>query len=264
MDHLINTYANIMVNRKGKTEDSHMQTIKIIGQICPNETYTIESNNLYLSEAQSQSQSQSRNPCINRLKKIKSKNNIKEPLYTKIKNKWNCYHQNNLDVNSDNNILGTNGEFQIDSNLTIPLIETTSENLEFYNCTLICQHDRIKIDSPKKIPLTVMQIGSNYAKDYLLTEIGGGCYLEYHDVPHFHMPLNKNSSGYLILGKIIDGYCCLSAFAIPYTYAIYTAPFTIHCDAFLVGDYMVAYTVTENYSTVLLKNDGNIVDVNFI
>ena len=113
------------------------------------------------------------------------------------------------------------------------------------------------------LPITVMNIGQNYAKHYLLHENkGGGSYLEYHDVPHFHMPLNEKSCGHIILGKIINDICHLSAFKIPYGYAIYIKPNVIHCDGFLVGDYLVVYTITDKYSTVLLKNDNGIIDVN--
>ena len=79
--------------------------------------------------------------------------------------------------------------------------------------------------------------------------------------PHFHMPLNKNADGYVILGRIINDICYLSAFNIPYNYAIYIKPNVIHCDAYLTGDYLVVYTKTEEYSTVLIKNNGCNVDV---
>lgn len=245
MEYLFSEYSDIIVNRKGLVKDSHMQTTKVIGNIKPNKTYTINPDNL--------------KSCKKELTK-NIKNIVKEPLYTKIKNNWDCVPKH---VDEGSNILGNNGEFQINGNLTIPIVTATIEHLAFYNCMLIEQYDNIQFDTPKEIPVTVMQIGSNYAKDYLLTEMGGGCYLEYHDVPHFHMPLNDQSIGYLILGKIIDENCCLTAFKIPYGYAIYTSPYTIHCDAFLVGDYIVAYTVTDNYSTVLLKNNGAIVGVEF-
>lgn len=245
-------YTDIYVNRKGPTENSHMQTIKVIGNIKPNRTYRVNKTHLQSCEL-------NLGRPIKPIKPTISSSFI--PPHTKVKNTWNNDH---IYDNTANNILGSNGEFQINGDLTIPIIPTTQTNLDFFNCKLLKHFDHITIDSPKEVPLTIMQIGKNYVKDYLLTESGGGCYLEFHDVPHFHMPLNDKSGGHLILGKIIGDDCCLSAFRIPYNYAIYTAPFTIHCDAFLVGDYMVAYTVTDNYSTVLLKNNGAIVDVNFV
>lgn len=244
---------NIIVNRRGNSLDSHMQTVKVIGNIIPNETYTIKSNSLYTC-----SKAGNINKPTQQLFTTNTLN--KSPPCAKIKNNWNSMRTTDT---ANSNILGTSGEFQINSDLVIPIVDTTDEYLGFYGCKLIKQHDCITIDSPKKVPITMMQIGQNYAKDYLLTEMGGGCYLEYHDVPHIHIPQNSNSGGFLILGKIIDDNCCLSAFKIPYLHGIYTAPFVIHCDAFLVGDYIVAYTVTENYSTVLLKNNNSIVDVRF-
>ncbi len=107
-----------------------------------------------------------------------------------------------------------------------------------------------------------MNIGENYVEHFLFKEDGGGgCYLEYHNTPHLHIPINKNSCGYLILGKFVDNKVHLSAFKIPFGYAIYTSPFTVHCDGFLVGDYTVLYTVTPNYSTVLLRHNGKIAHV---
>ena len=111
----------------------------------------------------------------------------------------------------------------------------------------------------------IMSIGENYANDFLLKEdYGGGCYLEYHDTPHFHKPITEDSSGYLILGKVIHNKCHLNAFSIPYGYGIYTPPFVIHCDGFLIGKYMVVYTFTPNYSTVILKHNNKITNIEFI
>ena len=50
----------------------------------------------------------------------------------------------------------------------------------------------------------------------------------------------------------LNGHVELSAFKIPYGTAFYTPPFVVHCDAFLVGKYTVAYTATPNFQTALL------------
>ena len=53
-----------------------------------------------------------------------------------------------------------------------------------------------------------------------------------------------------------------SAFKIPFGYAIYTLPYTIHADCFLTGNYYVAYSFTEDYSTVrFVKSDGSMAEM---
>ena len=82
----------------------------------------------------------------------------------------------------------------------------------------------------------------------LQQEYGNGCYIEQHDNEHYHQPLNKQSSGYYILAKKISNNLYeFGAFKIPYGYGIYTLPYTYHTDSFLIGKYIVAYGLTNNY-----------------
>jgi hypothetical protein len=107
-----------------------------------------------------------------------------------------------------------------------------------------------------------MSIGPNYVEKWIWNKDVGE-YLEYHDRPHLHVPMNEDASGYLILGKLVGKECyCLTAFSIPYGYGIYTPPNIIHSDAHLVGKYLTVYSKTESYSTVILKNkDGDNVNI---
>jgi len=69
----------------------------------------------------------------------------------------------------------------------------------------------------------------------------------------------------MIIGHQKDGEYRLSAYKIPFGYGIYTPPHLLHADAFLVGRYIVVYSVTENFSTVILKSKNNeLVDVRII
>jgi hypothetical protein len=88
-------------------------------------------------------------------------------------------------------------------------------------------------------------------------DLGGGVYLEYHNNPHFHMPLEEYCSGYLVLCKKENDKYYIDAFKIPYGYAIYTPGNIIHNDCFLVGKYLVVYSVSKEYSTVILKTKNN-------
>jgi hypothetical protein len=58
----------------------------------------------------------------------------------------------------------------------------------------------------------------------------------------------------------------MTAFSIPFGKAIYIPPNTYHCDACLIGDYNVIYTITGNYKTYLIYNEDSkkFTDVEFI
>lgn len=117
------------------------------------------------------------------------------------------------------------------------------------------------------MPVTLMSVGKDYVEGYLLKENkGGGFYIEYHDAPHFHMPLNPDStSSHLILGKREGDEVFLSAFTIPYGSAIYPPANVIHDDGFLSGDLSVIYSITDSFSTVILKTENDdLVDVKVI
>ena len=169
----------------------------------------------------------------------------------------------NIDTNiKQANILGGNGRYILPAGqefLQIPIAECTAENLAFYQCRLMHLGDSVNFESDEELPVTVTTIGEEYVDGYLMNEYkGGGSYLEYHDRPHFHMPLNKDARGYLIIGRKIDGIgTVMSAFQIPYKSGIYMAPWCVHSDAYLVGRYMVIYSKTEKFSTVILRTAKN-------
>jgi hypothetical protein len=99
-----------------------------------------------------------------------------------------------------------------------------------------------------------MNIGKSYEDDYLKIEnLGGGSYIEYHDRPHFHLPLDSKAEGHMIIGCIKDRKYTLSANKIPFGYGIYTPPNLLHPDAYLTGRYIIVYSVAKHFLTVLLK-----------
>lgn len=179
--------------------------------------------------------------------------------------------------------------------LKLPIAETTQENLNYYGAILYKLGEKIKFDLNQfeyKMPLTHTSVGKHYIDKYIHSSQAGGVFVEWHRLPHFHMPLYENCSGCLLLGKKFvkdedrdqfginyntsksdlpfeeqftkntsDEYH-FSAFKIPYGYGIYTMPFTLHNDCFLIGNYIVAYSFTETYSTVkMLKEDGEMLSV---
>jgi hypothetical protein len=194
---------------------------------------------------------------------LENKNYISNIPTAKINNIMDKWTSANISTNNNSNILGDNKVIDIQQGtLTIPIVETSDLNLSFYSAKLLQKNDVIRFDIKNSMPITIVDIGKNYVEHFLLNkDKGGGCYLEYHDTPHFHMPLNDQATGHLILGKIINNTCHLSAFKIPLGKAIYTPPNIIHCDGYLVGEYLVVYTITEKYSTVLLHSEGVLVNV---
>ncbi len=159
--------------------------------------------------------------------------------------------------NCAGNILGGYGSFTCaEQQVMIPRLEATEENLATYCCSLFKLGDELSFaEAAEPLPVTIMEIGSEYIPRYQqLPEFGGGIYLEYHDRPHLHMPLSPDAGGCLLLGRRTAQGLELSAFAIPYGYAVYTAPWVIHNDGFLIGKVLVVYSLTENFSTVIIRD----------
>ena len=103
-----------------------------------------------------------------------------------------------------------------------------------------------------------MEVGETYAKDYLIQEdYGHGAYLEYHDQPHFWLPVSLDCKGFIILGKETNGKFFLTGFRIPYGYAVYAPPYVIHADSYLIGEFLIVYMTASDYSTVILKQKEN-------
>ena len=145
---------------------------------------------------------------------------------------------------TDNNILGENGRMLFIP-FKIPLAETTPEKLLFYGCRLLKKNDLISFS--QTMPVSLMNIGKNYVKNYLMHN--GGFYFEWHSAPHFHAAINSKASGTLILGKKCQNSFLISRFKIPFGYAIYTPEEVVHCDSSLIGDYLVAYTKASSWKT---------------
>lgn len=239
-------FTNIIVNRKGLTPNAYMKTVKIINIISPNQNYIITSNNLTKTDKTD-------------TKHIPSINNLPD-RYIILEGIWDHKITNS---GKESNILGQNGTFRSNmSLLSIPVTPTNDINLGFYGALLYKTGDVINLKHNKELPLTYMDVGNEYVSNYIYQK-GDGVYLEYHNTPHFHTPLNEDASGYLVLGKYDEqkNKLILSAFKIPYGYAIYTPKYTIHNDLFLVGDYMVVYTKTDIYSTVIMKCNDKLMDV---
>jgi hypothetical protein len=237
--------ADLFVKRIGFGNNSYMITKKYIMNLNKG-YYTLSDGYLF---------------CQNNLLLNKSNGNgnklIDEHMCIDIQCYWE--HAINKYEKHEGNILGSFGTLYVNDDFNIPICDT--KYLNYYNCKLINNNDTFYFETfnDKSVELFEMSIGVNYVNNYLYIDgLGNGFYLEYHNTPHYHQPLNIKSSGYLIIGKQInEDQIRLSAFQIPYNKAIYMSPYVIHSDAFLVGDYNVAYTITDDFSTVILKNKCN-------
>lgn len=175
------------------------------------------------------------------------------PLFVEIEAVWD---KTPIYTGNENNILGDNGSLFLNTSLIkIPSVVATDETLAYYGATLVSPQDIVRFPD-EHYPLFRMNVGEDYVENFIMTEQGGGLYLEFHhDKPHFHMPL-KGSGNYL-LARWNDNKSALqiTGFRIPDGYAVYSKKGAIHCDACLKGDLLVGYTIAEDCSTVLWRDN---------
>ncbi|WP_066014260.1 hypothetical protein [Endozoicomonas atrinae] len=241
----------LLVNRKGDHCSAFMRTENIIGYAEPEKNYRLTWQGLVPEPLSTVSESLT-TPAT--------------PSLVNAKGEW----IKDVDLSTkDANILGGMGSFFLpddEKELVIPVAPTTREHLAFYGCRLIKVGEVVSFDSTGNLPVTITSIGERYVDSYLMDQDkGGGTYLEVHDRPHLHMPLNKDAEGYLIIGKQTqEGDYLMSAFQVPFGYAIVMAPWVIHSDAYLVGRYLVIYSATPDFSTVILrKKSGELAPIRF-
>ena len=241
----------LTVNRQGASPDSYMRTENYLGYVKPNKTYQLQLDGMYETKTLT----------------VKPLPTPITPPCTELTGDW----QSKVDLTIDDaNILGGNGRYLLnkgETSLNIAIAETTPEHLAYYHSHLVKIGDAVQFEANGNLPLTVTSVGQTYPQDYLLEPaLGGGAYLEVHDRPHFHMPLDDTCGGYLIIGKRNDnGRNEVSAFKIPFGYGIHMAPWAIHADAYITGRYMVIYSATPDFSTVIVrKNSGELADIQFV
>ena len=237
------TSRSLEVDRKSSKPGSHMISLGYLNFVFPQKKYQFTGKN-FRSVKQTKFSPEGENI------------RVTIPKYIILKDSW---PKNGPKETSQANILGGTQTFFLDlEHLKIPVAKTTKENLKYYNCKLVKAGDLIEFETNGPLPLIHMSIGPHYVSNYLLKKgLGDGSYLEFHDRPHFHCPKDKFARGHLILGVQKKDGIHLSAFSIPEGYGIYTRPNVIHTDAYLIGEYHVIYSVTPNFSTVLLKNKKN-------
>lgn len=238
------------------TAGANMTTLGLAMAVTNTETYTLKGSTLKPLSSASASR------VVDLETKASNPPRIETPLHLEIQAIWD---DKTLISGSGNNILGGNGRLILEPSLIeIPSVEATDALLGYYGATLIEQDDIIHFPD-EEFPLFVMEVGDRYVEDTLMTDAGGGFYLEYHhDKPHFHLPMR--GSGNYLLAKWSEDHTKLqiTGFRIPDGKAVYSKKGAIHCDAALTGDLLVGYSVAKDCSTVLLQNkDGKRVEVRF-
>ncbi len=188
---------------------------------------------------------------------------VEVPAHLEIEAIWDSMPQS---TGAGNNILGDNGRLILDQNvLEVPAVVATDALLAYYGATLIEEGDLVQFPD-EAFPLFQMEVGERYIPDTLMTDAGGGFYLEYHhDAPHFHLPIR--GGGYYLLARWNDDQTQLhiTGFEIPDGKAIYTKKGAIHCDAALTGELIVGYTIAKDCSTVILQDkEGKKANIQFI
>lgn len=177
--------------------------------------------------------------------------------YAKYKGTWLKKATTKQD---DANILGGYSKLMFDTRgkeLAIPSCVATEEYLSYYKAHLLQSGDCFLFDTQREYPIFTMEVGTNYIEGFIKKK---GIYLEYHNEPHFHQPMESSSRGHYILAREVPGepgYFHITAFAIPFGRAVYSEPFAIHCDAHTVGKWRVGYIDAEEFSTALLYNSND-------
>jgi len=271
---ITNKIGLLTVGREGLDPGSFMITKDFIGHISPGKLYklvaidaemeegTIHLPN-YITLVECDQKVENPEP-VNKVNRLNALPIPTPPAHGKLTGSWNqClkYAKNNA------NILGGLGTFTTAQEaIDVPVITATDEALAFYGAYLVKIGQTLIFESKQDLPLTIMAVGHSYIDNYIMQDgLGDGEYIEYHNEPHFWLPLLLQSKGYILLGRKIENEYFLTGFKIPLNCGIYASPYVVHSDAFLIGEFLVMYTVAEEYSTVLIENETHqAIKINFV
>ncbi len=253
----MNQFEDIFVNRIGLSDQAYMKTIKLIN-VFENKYQNLYFDGKNISATECASNRIKFNTYSGSLRTTRLVTKLKDaPDIARIQIAGKFINLQDQETH-DNNILGTSDLFIYNNDFEIPEVITNQATLNFYGAHLIRSGEIFNLENNKPMPLFEITVGPNYVSTYLLQEnLGNGFYIESHDTPHYHQPLNENSSGYMILGKRFEDQLIMSKFKIPYGCGLYTPPYVYHSDAYLVGDYNVIYNKADNYKTFMFRNEYN-------
>ena len=134
--------------------------------------------------------------------------------------------------------------------LNIPLYQADElpdfiETARFYQPGDVLTFD-FESNSPLCFSNTIIK--EEYLEEFVLKRKEGFC-LESHDFPHIIISQKADNSGFIIIGKqdCQKQEIQLAGFNIPLGSAIYLPENIIHSDAYLVGEYRIAFTAANHY-----------------
>lgn len=243
--------SRIINYRFGTLPQSNMLTTEVRSYVEPEKTYRFNTGSLKLVAKPD--------------RPVFVSSRIVVPKHLEFQGRWTSDYAK---ARKEANVLGNYGSLYLQSNsITVARDEPTPEKLAYYGAILLDSGEEVTIKAPFALPVTVVKFEKNYENGYLkLPSHGGGYYLEKHDTPHLWSHLDKNGGGVVILGKeVAKNRYHLTAFPLPLGKAIYTPGGVLHCDGLLIGDIMAIYTVTPDYSSVILKGpSGEVADLKLL
>ena len=247
---ILRDVEHLKVDRRGAGDDAFMVAYSIDGHVSPGVGYRLAPGKLVPFDDTGSATGGTRPTAA-----------VETPPQVRLSGVWNT----DVAVETEQaNILGDVGILTLDAaTVTIPEAPATPSMIGHYGACLLAMGDTVRFEADADLPVTLMEIGAGYVDEYLhVAEKGGGSYLEWHDRPHLHMPLDADAGGYLILGRRDGEDYVVSAFRIPFGSAVYMPPEVLHADPYLVGNYLVIYSVTKSFSNAVLRSpDGGVVDV---
>ena len=243
------------MNRIGDDPQANMITRDIMGYFQAGKTYQLTNKGTKNKLCIEFNQIDSIDATIPLQKVVQQATVATIPEYASLSGAW--LHDEVI-AETEANILGGMGSLIINhTKIEIPVVAASNDNLSYYNACLVAIGETVQFESNEDLPITLVHVGKNYVAQYL-TQIqhGGGEYIEYHDQPHFWMPCTTDCSGHILLGKKENDHFHFTGFSIPFGYAVYMSPYTLHSDAYLIGDFIVVYTIATQFSTVLIKDQN--------
>lgn len=144
---------------------------------------------------------------------------------------------------SNANVFAGLGAILVPEGFKIPAVMATPENVKFYGISLLKKGESFTLSSSEyDMALVEYEYKKNYRDDFLTqTEGGGGFFVERHNFPHLHVPLDEGCGGYIIIGKqMSDTVFAFTAFQIPHEHGFYIPANTIHGDGTLVGNHAIS------------------------